>query len=208
MYALHAAYRELQKNGKVKAGVPMSAAAKDLTKACLVEAKGFARADESVRTRFAAPRNWTVENFRIPNGRNGVRGGLDKYPGQDCLMLGVWNDRNDNQEGDLKNARIYRTVTLEPGKYYFGAKYETASGLSEEVYMYAAKANVATSDIPEASLAFARLNSATTNGNFYGITFVVKKKQEVVLGFQADLTKGSATQEFRASEVELLCYGK
>ena len=36
----------------------------------------------------------------------------------------------------------------------------------------------------------------------------LKKKQEVVLGFQADLTKGSATQEFRASEVELLYYGK
>jgi hypothetical protein len=34
----------------------------------------------------------------------------------------------------------------------------------------------------------------------------VKKKQQVTLGFQADLTKGSATQEFRASEVMLLKY--
>jgi hypothetical protein len=54
---------------------------------------------------------------------------------------------------------------------------------------------------------FAPIGRATANGGFYGITFTVKKKQEVVLGFQVDLTAGSPTQEFRADEVKLLNYG-
>jgi hypothetical protein len=148
----------------------------------------------------------SLNNNNAYNGNNGVRGGLDKYPGNDCLMLGVWNDRHESRGGDLKNARISRTVTLEPGKYYFGAAFETVSGLSEDVYIFAAGQPLATDCIPAQALAFASINKAAAGNGLYGITFTVKKKQQVTLGFQADLTKGSATQEFRASEVMLLKY--
>lgn len=204
--ALHAAYRDLKENGSVKAGAPMSAAAKDCTKQLLVEADKFSRRDKAVKTRFAAPQHWTVDNFEIPNGNNGVRGGLDKYPGNDCLMLGVWNDRHESRGGTLDNARIYRKVTLEPGKYYFGATFNTISGLTESAYIFASDELVATTDIPVASKAFASISKGKADGTFYGVTFTVKKKQEVVLGFQADLTKGGPTQEFRADEVRLLKY--
>lgn len=203
---LHEAYQDLQENGKIKGSKPMSAAAQDLTKEMLKDAKNFARKDVSAKTRFAAPQHWTVENFNIPNGGDGIKQGLDKHPGYDCLMLGVWNDRNRNNQGDLKDARIYRKVTLAPGKYYFGAKFNTAYGLAEDACMFASADVLATDNIAKDAIAFAPLNRAAANGEFYGITFTVKKKQEVTIGFQANLAKGSATQEFRASEVILLKY--
>ena len=137
-------------------------------------------------------------------GKDGVKNGLDKYTGKESLMLGVWNDRERNNEGDLSNARIYRKVTLKPGIYYFGAKFNTITRMPEQAYVFASASLCPTFDIPAESMAFAPIGRATANGGFYGITFTVKKKQEVVLGFQVDLTAGSPTQEFRADEVKLL----
>ena len=201
---LHEAYQDLKENGKVGAGLPMSAAAGDCTKALLVEVDNFSRKDESVTTRFASPKHWTVENFSIPNGADGVKNGLDKFSGKEALMLGVWNDRERNNEGDLQNARIYRKVTLEPGKYYFGATFNTANRLSDEAYMFVSDEVLATKDIPAKSIACSNLSQAATDGKFYGVHFTIKKKQEVMLGFQVNLMKGSDTQEFRADEVKLL----
>jgi hypothetical protein len=79
--------------------------------------------------------------------------------------------------------------------------------MPEQAYVFASASLCPTSDIPVESMAFAPIGRATANGGFYGITFTVKKKQEVVLGFQVDLTAGSPTQEFRADEVKLLNYG-
>ena len=203
---LHVAYQDMKENGAIKAGAPTSAAAKDCTKELLVEADNFSRKDKSVTTRFATPQHWTVENFNIPNGREGVKAGLDKHDGTDALMLGVWNDRERNNQGDLKDARIYRKVTLTPGKYYFGAKFNTITRMPEQAYVFASAALCNTSDIPVESMAFAPIGRASANSGFYGITFTVKKKQEVVLGFQVDLAKGAPTQEFRAEEVQLLKY--
>ena len=202
--ALHDAYQDIKENGTVKAGLPMSAAAEDCTRALLVEVDNFSRKDKAVTTRFASPKHWTVENFSIPNGADGVKNGLDKYTGKESLMLGVWNDRERNNEGDLSNARIYRKVTLKPGTYYFGAKFNTITRMPEQAYVFASASLCPTSDIPAESMAFAPIGRATADGGFYGITFTVKKKQEVVLGFQVDLTAGSPTQEFRADEVKLL----
>ena len=201
--SLHKAYQNLQENGRIEGGKPANKAAQDITKQYLVETDRFSRADPAVRARFAAPKYWTVENFNIPNGRDGVKSGLDKYDGPDALMLGVWNDRERNNKGELNNARIYRTVTLAPGKYYFGATLSTITRMPEQAYIFASAGLHNTEDIPVQSIAFAPLNKATANSGFYGITFTLDKKQDVTLGFQVDLTKGGATQEFRADEVRL-----
>ena len=203
---LHKAYAELKENGRNKGGEP-EPAKKDYTEKYLVEAKDFARKNDA-GTRFGAPANWTVDNFCVPNGDNGVREGLDRYEGNDALMLGVWNDRHESRKGDLANARIYRTVVLKPGRYYFGAMFNTVSGLSDEVYLFASDGVLDTKDIPAESIAYCNLNQAANDGKFYGVYFTIKKKQEVTLGFQANLKKGSHTQEFRADEVALLYYGK
>lgn len=206
--ALNDAYVDLMQNGYVAGGQPELNEEEDLTTEQLVQASAFAR-KTSVTTRFAEPKNWTVENFKIPNGNDGTKQGLDKYPGYDCLMLGIWNDRQNNQSGDLTNARIYRTVHLQPGRYYFGAAYNTTYSLNSEGYLFAANELMATADIPEKSLAYYAINNAPdTNADaFYGLFFTLSEEQDVILGFQVNLNEGSATQEFRAKTVKLLSYG-
>ena len=200
------ALSDFRLNGRNAGGEPVLEGSTDLTTHYLLEADHFARQDASVTTRFAAPKNWTVDNFRIPNGGDGTKQGLDKYPGYDCLMLGVWNDRGSNQQGDLRNARISRTVTLPAGKYYFGATYEANYQL-QEAYIFAATEALPTSDISTRSIAFDPIADAgKDNVTFRGITFTLTEEQPVVLGFQADLANGSSTQEFRASSVKLLAY--
>ena len=206
--ALNAAYNDLIEKGYVAGGQPEPNHEADLTTKQLVQASGFSR-KTSVTTRFAEPKNWTVENFKIPNGGDGTKQGLDKYPGYDCLMLGVWNDAQNNQEGNLANARIYRTVHLEPGRYYFGAAYNTTYSISGEAYLFAANSLVHTEEIPEKSIAYYAINKAPNadSDTFYGLYFTITEEQDVILGFQANLTEGSSTQEFRARSVKLLSYG-
>ena len=207
MKTLHTAYEELRDNGTNEGGAPNESNSWDYTEDVLVEANNFSRLDPAVTTRFAAPLNWTVENFLIPNGGDGVKAGLDNYEGKDALMLGVWNDRDANEEGSLSNARIYRKVRLEAGRYYFGATFNALYQLSDQAYIFAADGLVDSYDMEEQSIAHARLNKGKTDGSFYGIYFTLEEEQEVVLGFQVNLLEGSATQEFRADDVKLLYYG-
>ncbi len=193
--------------GLVPGGIAKTTGAEDITIDTFGERERFTRLDESVTTRFAAPRDWTVENFKIPNGGDGVKGGLDKYAGYDCLFLGVWNDAGSNQEGDLKDARLYRKVLLKPGRYYFGANYEACNQISNSAYIFAASETMPTTDIPTNSIAWYNINKSGT-GTTHGIYFTIEEEQEVILGFQMNLMEGSRTQEIRVKEVTLLYYGE
>ena len=202
--ALSEALADFLQNGRNGGGEPEKLNATDLTIEKLQEADHFARADEGVTTRFAAPAYWTVENFSIPNGGDGTKQGLDKYPGVDCLALGLWDDRDRNEEGDLTNARIYQKVTLDAGRYYFGNTFDTRYNL-HQAYLFAATQPLATSDIETQSIAWLDLNQrASDNAQFDGIYFTLTEQTEVYLGFQANLADGSGQQEFRADKI-LLC---
>ncbi|MCM1311723.1 MAG: alpha-L-fucosidase [Bacteroides sp.] len=201
------AYATLKKNGTNEGGAPSKGYQADITEDILVESGNFSRVND-IGTRFGAPAYWNVENFNIPNGKDGVKNGLDNYPGHDCLMLGVWNDAANSTEGDLSNARIYRTVRLDPGRYYFGAAYNAAYQLSDKAYIFAANTLLDTDEIAEKSLACWNINKSKTNGEFFGIYFTLTEEQDVVLGFQANLLNGSNTQELRADNVVLLSYGQ
>ena len=219
--ALIADYRAFLSDGTNKGGIFSGIINANLTTQYLIEGSDFTRADATVTTRFAAPMHWTVENFSIPNGSDGIKQGLDKYSGREALMLGVWNDAGSNTTGDLSNARIYRKVTLSAGKYYFGAAYNTTYSISSEAYMFVttvpdgslqSKASQgpsaqsglpATVDIPEKSLAYYPINNCTGDLKMQGLYFQLDKETEVCIGFQANLLNGSATQEFRAEQVAL-----
>ena len=181
---------------------------KDITVEKLLQASRFARVSgQSTTSRYGTPANWTVENYKIPAGGDGTRGGLDRYPGYDCLTLGIWDDRQNSTGGDLSNARVFRRVTLDAGNYYFGAAYEANYQL-HQAYIYAATENVPTANIPELALAHDAISDAgKDNTTFRGIYFELPQSQEVILGFQADLSHGAAQQEFRASKVKLIRFG-
>ncbi len=200
--ALNEAYDALLASGMNEGGAPNMEYKDDLTKAQLVEANNFTRKNDA-GTRFSTPEYWNVDNFTIPNGGDGVKNGLDRYSGKDCLMLGVWNDIANATEGDLSNARIYRTVHLEAGRYFFGANYNTTYSLSDQAYIFAANSVMSTDDIPQASIACWQINKGAG-----GIYFTLTEEQDVVLGFQANLLNGSTTQEFRVDDVMLYSYGQ
>ena len=205
--SLSDALSDFLQNGRNPGGEPEKLNATDLTIGKLSEASNFARADESVTTRFAAPEFWTVENFKIPNGGDGTKQGLDKYPGYDCLALGLWDDRERNEEGDLTNARIYQKVQLDAGRYYFGNTFDTRYNL-HQAYLFASTQPLATSDIETQSIAWLDLNQrASDNAQFDGIYFTLAEPTAVYLGFQANLADGSGQQEFRANQVALYGYG-
>lgn len=199
------AYQDFVANGKNPGGEPTTDLANDLTTEKLVEGSMFSRKDKSVTTRFAEPANWTVENFNIPNGSSGTKKGIDNYSGSDCLYLGIWNDAQANTQGSLANARIYRKVHLEAGRYYFGAKYNTTYSMSDNAYLFVAENTLSTKDIPQQSIAYYPINKAgEADGLWHGAFFTLPTAEDVVLGFQANLLQGSSTQETRVSDVTLL----
>lgn len=207
--ALKAAYDQFITQGKNPGGQPNETGSTDITEESLLEAANFSRLDPAITTRYATPLHWQVDNFSIPNGNDGTKNGIDKYPGYDCLMLGIWGDKDKNEEGDLSNARISRTVRLKAGRYYFGAIYQTTYNLNEDAYIFASAKKISTSLIPTQSIAYYPINRAPENGNdYYGIYFTIDKEQDVELGFQANLLKGNNEQEMRVREVKLLYYGE
>ena len=208
-YNLQAAYDDFAENGMNQHGVlkltseeDLPEGATDITIEKLKEADNFERAN-AVTTRFAQPANWTVENFKIPNGGDGTKNGLDKYSGSDALMLGVWNDRGSNQSGSLANARIYQQIHLDAGRYYFGARFNADYQLYK-AYIFASSTLLITTKIPTQSIAYDDISKCGMDGMFYGIFFTLTEPQDIYLGFQANLASGSATQEFRAEAIRLL----
>ena len=199
---LLAAYEDFKTNGINKGGKLEGFYTADLTTQYLIEASNFTRSAGGTQ-RFGKPKNWTVENFSIPNGGDGTKQGLDKYSGRDALMLGVWNDVGSNQSGNPANARIYRKVRLAKGIYYFGAGYNTRYGIGADAYMFVSSTLCNTSDIPTQAIAHYGIINVTEDLQLCGLTFELKEEQEVYIGFQVDLKNGSATQEFRAEKVAL-----
>jgi alpha-L-fucosidase len=199
---LSEAYRAFENDGLNKGGAFNSAIEDNLTSQYLVEGSGFTRAAGGT-SRFGKPKYWTVENFNIPNGGDGTKQGLDKYSGNEALMLGVWNDAGSNTSGDLSNARIYRKVTLPAGQYYFGAAYNTTYSISQQAYMFVSKTLCNTSDIPTQSVAYYGISNCTGDLKIQGLYFELDEETEVYIGFQANLLNGSSTQEFRAERVVL-----
>ncbi len=178
----------------------------DLTTEKLVEESEFSTTE--MGGRYGTPANWTVEGYSISSG-SGTRNGIDNYPGYNCLSIGIWGDRGSNV-GDGGNARIYRKVQLEAGTYYFGSAYQTVYNMNDNAYIFASTELVNTNALSNSNstLACKQVNSiphfATDSRNeIYYITFELTQPQEVYLGWQADITKGSVNQEFRAKNVKL-----
>lgn len=204
---MQGAVKDFLENGKNAGGQPEKIDATDITEEYLIERADFTRADQTVATRFATPANWTVENFLIDKGGEGVKNGIDKYPGYNCLSIGIWDDLGNNEEGDAANARLYRKVTLPAGKYYWGAEYNTTYNMSSRAYIFAAEETLSSEEIPTKSVAYYPINKAADNdGLFHGVYFTLDEPKEIVLGFQADLTSGASCQEFRAKGVVLYGY--
>ena len=203
MQLLLDAYNDFLANGTNKGGKFEGEYERDVTIDYLVEAEDFTRSGGG-NDRFGDPMYWTVENFNIPQSNNdGVKAGLDKYSGKEALYLGLWDDRQNNDEGDLTDARIYRKVTLPAGSYYFGAGYNTHYNLSVNAYMFVADALYGTADLPQQSIAYYPISEASEDRQLCGLWFKLDEEQEVYIGFQADLQNGAGEQEFRAEKVAL-----
>lgn len=177
----------------------------DITTDKLVEASAFARKDSTVTTRFATPKNWTVENFTIPQTSGGTKNGIDNYPGYDCLMLGVWDDAQNSQDGVLSDARVYRRVHLDAGKYFFGGAFDTHYNISDG-YIFASSQLAATAELPSKAMATFPVSNVTNGDGAYGVMFFLPEAADVYLGFQADLKSGASEQELRVKSVKLLRY--
>ena len=174
----------------------------DVSATYLGNYQNIERKDRSYK-RFGIPTYWEVENFYIPKGSDGTKQGIDRYPGYDCLMLGVWDDRN-NATGDPAQANLFREVTLPVGSYFFGAAYNAIYNLSK-AYIYAASAPLTAAETEANAQAFYPISGAKEGNDFYGITFTLTEETDLVLGWNADLTTANQ-QEFRAKQVKLVRY--
>lgn len=199
------AYSLFQENGRVTGGLFNSKDKySDVTTKYLLEATNFSRSDGK-STRFGTPANWTVSNFKIQQtNNNGIKNGIDNYPGTNCLMLGVWEGEDGSTSVNLKRAMIYREVTLPAGRYYFGAAYNAIYHMTN-AYMFAAKNPVAAAQTETNAIAFYPIGNAAESDNFYGLQFTLPEETTLYLGWNADLTLYSQ-QEMRVKTVTLRRY--
>lgn len=155
--------------------------------------------------RFGVPSNWSVANFNVPQSNtDGTKRGIDKYPGYNTLMMGVWNDLS-GAIGDLSNAKLYRKVSLPAGTYFFGAGYETLYQL-QKGFLFASYELPTSSNVASKALAYYDIREGNTDGKWYGLTFTLPEDREVYLGWVNDFKIGSTTQEFRVKDLALLRY--
>ena len=171
----------------------------DITIPMLKEAANFSA---TMNGRYGTPTYWTVDNYSLSNYRGGIdsNGGSTNY-----LSVQVWDESEDIS--GLENSRIYQTVELDPGTYYFGARYNTRKGL-DKGYLFVTTTLSSTSDIPTSSLVCHPLTDVPAEQDLnttYGVTFTLTQKQTVYLGWQADLRDGGQ-QEMRVKAVRLLRY--
>lgn len=171
----------------------------DVSASYLDNYQSIQRRDRSY-VRFGEPTNWEVADFSISNGGDGTKRGIDRYPGYDCLMLGVWDDAS-RATGNLANARIYRQVTLPAGRYYFCAAYNAIYNLSK-AYTFAATEPLTAAQTPDKAIAFYALGGTPEGDDLYGIVFTLENETTLYLGWNADLTTASQ-QEFRAKTLRL-----
>lgn len=212
------AFSALQTRGIIEAlftmgdSVQPKGEGKDVTKTYLREKNGFARSDTERTSsggyyRFGKPKYWTVENYEINvNETEGIKRGIDNYPGYNCLQLGRWEESTDKLNGcDHANERLYQKVTLPAGRYFFGAVYHYIDASRQgKAYLMVANQPLATNEVESEALAWGTLSTTGGDGSFYGVRFMLTEPQEVVLGWQKDGRNEHC--EFRCSEVKLLQY--
>lgn len=156
-------------------------------------------------TRFGIPTNWSIANFYITQtNSDGTKRGIDKYPGYNSLMMGIWDDASRAQ-GSLANAKIYRKVALPAGKYFFGASYNAIYQINK-AYLFASYVLPTTAELEEKAFAFYNMKEGSTDGSRYGLTFTLPKDTSIYLGWAADFSGGSTEQEFRVKDIALLRY--
>ena len=184
---------------------------KDVSASFIGNYENIQRKDEPntlIYYRFGTPASWTVENYEIDNGGDGVKRGIDRYPGYNCLQLGRWEESAVKmQAADHQNSRLYQRLTLPEGRYYLGATYHYMENnrIGDNAYLFVADRLLNTHQVESEAMAYAKMNSASPGSTFYGIDFTLDAEQEVVLGWQMDSTPEHS--EFRASQVCLLYYG-
>lgn len=175
----------------------------DITENYMSNYREYTRKDLSP-LRFGEPAQWQVNNFVIPNGDDGIKKGIDRYPGYNCLTLGVWDD-SDKAEGDLSETAIYKTVKLPAGRYFFGNSYYNIWDI-RKAYLFVSDCGVLpVSEVEQKALAFQPVTDAGAGDAWDGVTFETDKECEVTLGWCADLST-YGQQEFRVKEVALLRY--
>ena len=181
---------------QVTATSPSAADNIDITLSKLTEAADFSG---TLNGRYGKPSNWIVENYSMSNYRDG----LDSGSGTNGLSLQVWGDDASEYESE-GDARIYQSVELEAGTYYFGACYRSCQDM--QGYLFVSTTLSSTADIPTSSIVCHPLSDITSMGNtMYGVTFTLTKKQTVNLGWQADLSAGGY-REVHVRSVRLLRY--
>lgn len=153
--------------------------------------------------RFGSPANWTVENFNIDNGSNGVKLGIDKYNGDNALYLGVWDDEK-NAVGDLHKTGIYRKISLPAGKYFFGAAYHSTWNI-KNAHLYVATRPLVASETQSEAIAYHFIPGTSEDNTLHGVDFQLDSPAEIVLGWNADLSQ-SNEQEIRIKEIGLMRY--
>ena len=163
--------------------------------------------NSSIYYRFGTPTHWTVENYSVDNGTNGVKHGIDNFTGYNCLQLGRWEENATAMTAaDHTNSRLYKRVTLPEGRYYFGAAYQymEPNRIGDNAYICVLSTPVNSADVPEQAMAYATMKSSALGSTFYGVEFSIDTEQEVILGWQMD--SNPQHSEFRASEVRLIHY--
>jgi alpha-L-fucosidase len=189
-----------QKSMRVNEILLLDSAGNNISATYLKNYTNIQRKDNSY-TRFGVPTNWSAD-FNIPQtDGSGTKQGIDKYPGYNTLMLGVWDDVARSAK-DATNARLYKKITLPAGRYFFGANYETLSGMSK-VYLFASKSIPNTTNVESTSIAYHKISADKADGAVYGIEFSLTEQTDVYLGWVGDLTTATQ-QEFRAKEIVLL----
>lgn len=173
---------------------------KDVSAEYLENYQNIQRKDRSYR-RFGAPTHWAVEDFQVDNGGDGVKQGIDSYPGYSCLMLGVWDDSH-KAVGELVKARLYRQITLPAGRYFFGGAFEALYSL-KQAYIYAAANPLAAAETEKEAMAYYNISEAAISNDHYGIFFTLTEETTLCLGWNADLTT-SSQMEFRVKSLVLL----
>ena len=173
---------------------------KDVSADYLENYQNIQRKDRSYR-RFGAPTHWEVEDFQVDNGGDGVKQGIDSYPGYSCLMLGVWDDSN-RAVGSLAKARMWRQITLPAGRYFFGGAFEALYNL-KQAFIYAAATSLTAAETEKEALAYYNISEAAISNDLYGIFFTLNKETTLCLGWNADLTT-SSQMEFRVKSLALL----
>ena len=204
-YDLQSSIGDFYSNSLIEGGVIDKSGTWNVTANYLEESRNFSRKDvhNNSYPRFGIPEYWNVENYEIPQSNSdGTKQGIDKYPGYNTLMMGVWNDRG-NSKSDLKNSIIYRIIRLPKGEYYFGSVFEAHYQLYN-AYMFVADDIPSIENIMTETISHFSINEATNDGNLYGLKFTIEEEKDIYIGWCADMSQGSSTQEFRISEIALL----